>query len=160
MTQFAFSRATILGALAIAALIGAPSLAIAGGCPAGKTGINVRKPNATPGQGVTDKVLASIDLSKEPINIKGHLFRFRRLVIQPGGVVPWHNHLDRPALIYIESGEIYEYSSTCSVPILHKTGDVTAETHIVSHWWKNTSKSPTVILAADLFPEKGNPDKM
>lgn len=160
MIHSAFSRVTVLGAFAVLAFISAPSLAIADSCPAGKMGVNVRKPDATPGKGVTDTVLASMDLSKEPIAIKGHLFRFRRLIIQPGGVVPWHNHQDRPALIFIQSGEIYEYSSTCTVPILHKAGDVTAETHLVSHWWKNTGKVPAVILAADLFPEKGDPDKM
>ncbi len=160
MNQSHSSRTGLLGALAIMAMIATPSLALAGGCPVGKTGVDVRKPNTTPGQGVTDHVLGSIDLSKEPIDIKGRLFRFRRLVVQPGGVVPWHSHGDRPALIYILSGQIYEYSSACSVPILHKAGDVTAETHLVAHWWKNTGKVPAVILAADLFPEKDDSHMM
>ena len=30
------------------------------------------------------------------------------LVVQPGGIVPWHSHADRPALIYVVSGEIVE----------------------------------------------------
>lgn len=160
MATSQLSRAGFLRALAITAMVASPSLALAGGCPVGKAGIDVRKPNATPGQGVTDHVLGSIDLGKEPIHIQGRLFRFRRLVVQPGGVVPWHSHSDRPALIYILSGQIYEYSSTCSVPILHKAGDTIAETHLVSHWWKNTGKVPAVILAADLFPEKGNAHMM
>ena len=59
----------------------------------------------------------------------GHLMRVRKLEIQPGGIVPWHSHDDRPALIYVVSGEIYEYASNCAVPILHKAGEVARETH-------------------------------
>ena len=46
--------------------------------------------------------------------------QFRKLVIEPGGVVPWHSHGDRPAIIYVVSGEIIEYASNCAVPIVHK----------------------------------------
>src|SRR5207244_1622636 len=78
----------------------------------------------TPAQGVTDTVLASIDLAKEPVKLADHLQRLRKLVVQPGGVVPWHSHDDRPALIYIIEGEIVEYASSCAVPIVHKAGEV------------------------------------
>ena len=84
------------------------------------------KPGATAAKDVTDIVLASIDLAKEPA-ANDHQFRMRRLVIQPGGIVPWHSHDDRPALIYIVSGEITEYASNCAVPIMHKAGDVAPE---------------------------------
>ena len=89
---------------------------------------NVREPVDFKPAGVTDTVLATIDLSKEPIKADGRMQRVRRLVIQPGGIVPWHSHDDRPALIYIIDGEINEYNSNCSVPIVHKTGDVARET--------------------------------
>jgi len=42
------------------------------------------------------------------------------------------------------------------VPILHKAGDSTAETHGTAHWWRNTGNVPVVILSADLFPMKGD----
>jgi quercetin dioxygenase-like cupin family protein len=72
-------------------------------------------------------------------------------VIQPGGVVPWHSHGDRPAIIYIISGEVVEYASTCTVPIVHKPGESTAELAPTQHWWKNTGAVPVVLLSADLF---------
>jgi len=109
MIQFASSRAGLLGALAVAALAFAPSLALAGSCPADKAGTDVRAMDNTPAKGVTDTVISSIDVSKEPAHIDGRLFRLRKLVVQPGGVVPWHSHGDRPALIYIVSGSVYEY---------------------------------------------------
>ena len=73
---------------------------------------------------VTDNVLATIDLGQEKIALAGRQLRLRKLVVQPGGVVPWHSHDDRPAMIYIVSGEITEYASNCAVPIVHKAGEV------------------------------------
>src|SRR5262249_20823469 len=70
------------------------------------------------GKGVTDTVLAAIDLEKEPANIKDRQLRFRKLTIEPGGIVPWHSHGDRPAIIYIAEGEIVEYASNCVDPIV------------------------------------------
>ena len=97
-------------------------------------------------------VVVSTDLAKEPAAIKGRLFRLRKLVIQPGGIVPWHSHMDRPALITIITGEIVEYASTCAVPIVHKAGESTAETHATAHWWKNLGTETVVLYSADLFP--------
>ena len=82
-----------------------------------------RRRATSPAKGVTDTVIGSTDLAKEPVGIHDRLFRLRKLVVEPGGVVPWHSHGDRPALIYIISGEITEYSSTCAVPIVHRAGD-------------------------------------
>ncbi len=150
----------------LAAIVGvammafAPSLALAESCPAGSSGPNVRPPDDTPASGVTDTVLGSIDLAKEPVHIEGRLLRLRQLVIQPGGVVPWHSHGDRPAIIIIISGTIEEYASNCSVPIVHRPGDVTTETHATSHWWKNTGTETVVLLSADLFPEKSDAHMM
>ncbi len=147
-----------IAALALCAL--SPQLAHAGSCPAGKEGVNVRAPVSTPASGVTDTVIASIDVAKEPAHIEGRLFRMRKLVIQPGGVVPWHSHGDRPAIIYIISGTVEEYASTCSVPIVHPAGDVTPETSGTSHWWKNNGRKTVVLLSADLFPVKADPHTM
>jgi quercetin dioxygenase-like cupin family protein len=92
-----------------------------------------------------------IDVEKEPANIKDRKFRMRKLTIEPGGIVPWHSHGDRPAIIYIIDGEINEYASNCAVPILHKAGDVVAETSEV--WWKNTGDKTVVLLSADLLKD-------
>src|SRR5215475_13200934 len=108
---------TIVAAAILA--VAAPA-AFAGDCPSSKVVPDGQgqKAGATEPKGVTDNVLASIDLSKEQVALQDHLFRMRRLVIAPGGVVPWHSHADRPALIYVIQGVITEYASTCSVPIV------------------------------------------
>jgi len=141
-------------AVALAGGIALAAPARAGVCPADKlrpdgTGQAV---NSTPAKDVTDTVLSSIDLSKEPAAVNGRLLRLRKLVIKPGGVVPWHEHANRPAVIYIIQGEIVEYASTCAVPIIHRGGDSVPETHATAHWWKNLGKTNVVLLSADLFP--------
>jgi quercetin dioxygenase-like cupin family protein len=115
--------------------------------------------SSEPAKGVTDKVITSTELAKEPVAIQGRLFRARRLDVAAGGVVPWHFHGDRPALILISSGEITEYASTCTVPIVHKAGEVTAERNPTSHWWKNHGTTPVVIYSFDLFRVENKKDE-
>jgi len=143
----------IAGAAAVFAFLSAS--AFANGCPAGKMvadGLG-QKAGATMPAGVTDTVLASIDLSKEKVALPDHQLRMRRLVIQPGGVVPWHSHGDRPALIYIVQGEVTEYASDCIVPIVHKAGDVSVDADL-SHWWKNTGAKSVILISTDIFHDQ------
>lgn len=139
----------LIGAL----LASTTDVAHAGACPADKIVADGagQAPVDLKAMGVTDTVIASTDLAKEPIDVKDRLFRLRKLVIAPGGIVPWHSHGDRPAIIYVIAGEVIEYASNCSVPITHKAGDATAETHTTSHWWKNAGSHTVVLLSADLF---------
>jgi len=86
------------------------------------------------------------------VAVKGRSFRLRELQVQPEGIVPWHSHDERPAMIYIVSGEIVEYASNCAVPIVHRAGDVAPERKGTSHWWKNTGSATAVLISVDLFP--------
>lgn len=140
---------TVASALGGAFLIGI-SAASAGECPADKVVTsNGQKPGATAHKDVAEKLLGEIDLSNEKVSVAGHHFRMRRLEVAPGGEVAWHSHDDRPALIYVVSGKITEYASTCSVPIEHDAGDLSVESHL-SHWWKNNSGQPVVLISADI----------
>ena len=143
-----------LGSIAAGMTAVLSTSAFAGSCPADKVMTDAQKPGATKPEGVDDRVIASINLAKEGPNLKDHKFRMRRLVVQPGGVVPWHSHGERPAIIYIVSGTIVEYRSTCAVPIVHKAGEVTEEIHTTSHWWKNLTKRRVVLLSADILHDK------
>ena len=140
----------LLAALTIAGVVAAAPAAFAGECPADKMKPNVRPMVDYKPVGVTDVTLGSINLEKQPAAIKDRELRFRKLTIEPGGIVPWHSHADRPALIYIVSGAIYENASNCAVPILHQAGEVARETHATSHWWQNTGKVPVVLLSFDI----------
>jgi quercetin dioxygenase-like cupin family protein len=136
--------------------------ASAGECPAKQVVADGQgqKMGATKPKDVTDNVLTRIDLVNEPVMLKDHALRLRRLVVKPGGIVPWHTHTDRPAIIYIITGKITEYRSTCKMPIVHKAGESTAEVKGTSHWWKNTGKKTVVLLSADLFHDKDDPHTM
>jgi quercetin dioxygenase-like cupin family protein len=138
----------IAGTLTGLLVLGATAASAA--CPPGKETTDGQKAGATAHKGVEEKLLGLIDLSKEKVNVPGRLFRMRQLVVQPGGEVAWHSHEDRPALIYIVSGTITEYSSHCSVPIEHPAGDLSIEQAGLSHWWKNNSKEPTTLISADI----------
>jgi quercetin dioxygenase-like cupin family protein len=126
----------------------------AGECPAGQTGVVVTMPAANSAKGATETVLSAIDLSQEPARIAGRTLRLRKVVVQPGGVLPWHSHGDRPAIVYIVEGTITEYASNCAVPIVHKAGDVARETSATSHWWKNTGCSTVTLLSADVLHDE------
>ena len=147
------SRRALRGSMAALATVFAfAGTSFAGECPADKM-----RADATPkadhmAKAVTDQVLAQIDLGAEKVALKGHNMRVRKLVIQPGGIVPWHDHAARPANIYVVSGSITEYRSNCAVPIVHKAGDTVAEYGAgLAHWWKNTGDQPVVLISADLF---------
>ncbi|MBV8840305.1 MAG: cupin domain-containing protein [Alphaproteobacteria bacterium] len=137
-------------ALSFMLIAGAAATAQAGQCPAGKQIANARQPVDHAAQGVTDTTLGAIDLGKEQAKITGRELRFRKMVIAPGGVVPWHSHDDRPALIYVAEGEIVEYASNCAEPIVHKTGEIRAETQGTSHWWKNLTDAQVILFIGDV----------
>lgn len=145
MTKTRLAVAMIAAALPFA--LAAP--ARAGGCPAGQMGDNALAGAPTAPSGVTDDVLSSVDLQSE-IGVDGRDLRLRRLVIQPGGIVPLHTHAGRPALIITIEGEVVEYRTTCKVGIHHPAGDVSTEENGLSHWWRNEGKVPAVLLAADV----------
>ena len=139
----------LLAALTIAGIFAAAP-AFAGECPADKMKDGATKAVTYGPKGVTDNVLSMIDLAKEKVALNGHLMRVRRLEVQPGGIVPWHSHDDRPALIFVQQGEIVEYASNCVDPIVHKAGDLRREIYGTSHWWKNLGKETVILYVGDV----------
>jgi quercetin dioxygenase-like cupin family protein len=150
-TKGRFGRTVLIAGIALGATLMASS-AFAGECPADQKKADAREKVDLKPVGVTDTVIAMIDVAQEQ-GIADRKFRMRKLVIEPGGVVPWHSHADRPAIIYVVEGEIHEYASNCAGPILHKAGEVVAETKDVSHWWKNLGDTTVVLLSSDLLKD-------
>jgi quercetin dioxygenase-like cupin family protein len=132
----------------------AATAASAGECPTDKRVADGQgqKPSTAAAKDVADVVRATTDLAKEPVGVNGRQFRLRQLDIKSGGIVPWHSHDNRPAMIYIVSGEVTEYASNCAVPIVHRAGDVAPEKKGTSHWWQNTGNTAAVLISVDLFP--------
>jgi len=151
----AAGRAALFAGL-LAGAASMSSVGFAGECPADKMKADARQPVGLPAVGVTDTTLGSIDLGKEPAKLRDRELRFRKLTIEPGGVVPWHSHGDRPALIYVAEGEIHEFASNCAAPIVHKAGDLRRETSEVSHWWKNLGDTTVILLVADVLHDRAD----
>ena len=64
-----------------------------------------------------------------------------------------------PALIMVNQGQIFEYSSKCTVPISHKAGEIARESNGLMHWWKNEGNVVVVLTIADIVNDK-KPDSM
>jgi len=163
MTMSTFNRSRTRAAQSVL-LAGLLSLAaatpvFAGECPADKVGANPLPGAATAPVGVTEAELTSIDLSKESVSLPQRRLRYRHMEIAPGGVVPLHDHSDRPALIMVNQGKIFEYSSKCTVPILHQAGEIARESNGLKHWWKNEGNQTVILTIADIVNDK-KPDTM
>src|SRR5262245_42955153 len=156
-TRSARKAQSILVASLLSLAVAAPVLA--GECPAGQAGANPLPGAATAPVGVTEMELASIDLANESVNLPQRRLRYRHMEIQPGGIVPLHSHADRPALIMVNQGQIFEYSSQCLVPISHKAGEIARESNGLKHWWKNEGKVVVVLTIADIVNDR-KPDSM
>jgi quercetin dioxygenase-like cupin family protein len=105
-------------------------------------------------EGIVDKTIASVEIDEEPFNIDGRLFRMRTLTVEPGTIVPWHSHADRPAIMYVIKGEITEYASNCAAPVTYKPGDYVAEGPGLAHWWQNHGDETVMLVSADLLKQE------
>src|ERR1700747_1598657 len=68
--------------------------------------------------GIRRKTLALIDLTGWK-NIGDLRMRMRRLTIPPGGIIPTHEHTDRPSLVFFVKGEVIEHNTRCGAQIVH-----------------------------------------
>ncbi len=126
--------------------------AAAGECPAESVLTEPRVLENAPDVGVTRPILQEVDLTGWRGMGSFHL-RMRRLTVDPHGIVPTHEHTDRPSIVLVQSGEIVEHNEYCAVPIVHKAGDSAAEfgpKH--SHWWENLTNEPVVLISTDVVP--------
>lgn len=130
----------------------------AGSCPSDKVLETARTLSPKTGPGYDGAVAASIDLSgwRDMGNFK---LRLRTLTIPPKGVVPLHNHGDRPAIVHVVSGELIEHNALCEAPIVHKAGETTPEFGAAhAHWWENPLNEPVIAVSADVVPFENQND--
>ncbi|MCB0463729.1 MAG: cupin domain-containing protein [Flavobacteriaceae bacterium] len=105
----------------------------------------------TEATGLSVQIIADVDLSKELPNPDGRHLRMRHFVLAPGGKVPVHSHVDRPAIMYVIKGEAVEHRSDKDKPTVIKAGEVIEETTGYSHWVENVSDEPLEFISADNF---------
>lgn len=91
-------------ACAVALSLAMSATARAGDCPPDqRRPAGSGQPITAAAQGVRTRS-STIALADEPVKIGGRQLRARRLDIAPGGIVPWHSHADRPALLFVSQG--------------------------------------------------------
>lgn len=142
-----------LAAVSFAAALGAGS-AQAGVCPKDKVLSKPRNIESKDSVKVERETLATVKLTGW--RGLGDLFlRTRRLTIGAHGIVPTHDHEDRPSIVFIVKGELVEHSTYCSVPITHKAGEWTPEFgpgH--AHWWENPTDQEAVVTSSDVVDQE------
>lgn len=146
------SRLTVVVALSVTFSGLATTLAFAGACPPDKALKAPRQIENAPDVGVDRPILHEVDLTGWR-NMGNFKLRMRRLTVAKDGIVPTHDHDDRPSIVLVQTGELIEHSAFCSVPILHKAGESTPEFgkgH--KHWWENKSGAPVVLISTDVVP--------
>ena len=147
-------RAALAAAVAAFATLALalPGGAQAGHCPADKVLTQPQPVRDAPDVGVSREILSMVAL-KGWRGVGELYLRTRRLVVAPHGIVPTHEHDDRPSIVYVVSGEIWEHSAFCAVPIQHRAGEWTPEFgpgH--KHWWENRTGNRVVLLSSDVVP--------
>ena len=97
----------------------------------------------------SEEVLRSLDLTTELESARGRPLRMRRITVQPGGALALHNHVDRPAVTYMLSGEM-TYHQEGRPDTVIRAGQGFAEGRTTTHWGENTGKVPAVWIAVDI----------
>lgn len=132
----------------------AVSPASAGSCPSGKALAKPRSIESKDSVGVSRETLSVVNL-KGWRDVGALFLRTRRLTIAGHGIVPTHEHDDRPSIVYVVKGRLVEHSSYCSVPVVHKAGEWTPEFgpgH--AHWWENPDATDAVVTSSDVVDQE------
>jgi len=116
-------------------------------CPAERTLANARSDGFGPTSGVD-----SVDVVLTPLaHDATRALRLRRLTVQPGGVIAWHDHAAIQGYAVIVSGEMVELRNTCLDPITYRASDVALEDANTAHSWRNEGDEPAVILVSHVI---------
>ncbi|WP_299655409.1 cupin domain-containing protein [uncultured Tateyamaria sp.] len=101
---------------------------------------------------ISNKVLGNTVLGAEGIeSLAGRNLRTRFWTINDQGIVPIHDHANRPAVFTVLSGEIFEYTSTAEERVLHEAGGLALEEGELAHWWLNEGDETVHLIAFDVF---------
>ena len=104
-------------------------------------------------QGVTVKLLATVDLGPEIEGMAGRQLRMRMVTIEPGGVFgPMHNHQDRPGTVYILQGTITDHRDGIATD--YGPGVGWPEDRNTTHWLENRGERAAVEISVDIVSQE------
>jgi quercetin dioxygenase-like cupin family protein len=105
-------------------------------------------------RGVSQELLATIDLGAEIEGLAGYQLRMRRFVFEPGAVFgPLHDHVGRPGTVFVLEGTITD----------HRDGEATdygpglgwPEDRNTRHWLENRGEARAVEVSVDVVAGDG-----
>lgn len=114
------------------------------------------KPGEFPGPAdhhkMTNMELGSFDLGREIPALRGRDVRARFWLMEPGGMIAEHCHADRPAFVYLLTGEVVETIEIKGKPVkrIIRAGQSVPEHNGTHHWWVNQGKTNVLMVAIDL----------
>jgi quercetin dioxygenase-like cupin family protein len=100
-------------------------------------------------KGVTESVLATIDLAKEIDSVENRELRVSRAVIAPGGHIGLHSHRGDPTIVYVLGGTLTNHHDDGTIEEF-RPGQVFAEFGPRSHWVENDGPAPVTFIAANI----------
>lgn len=100
-------------------------------------------------KGVTEAVLATIDLAKEIDTVENRELRLSRAIIAPGGHIPLHSHQGDPTIVYVLAGVLTNYHDDGTTEQF-RPGQVFAEFGPRSHRVENRGPTPVTFIAANI----------
>ena len=100
-------------------------------------------------RGVSEKLLATVDLGPEISGMEGRKLRMRLITIEPGGATAVHSHEDRPGTVYILQGSITDHRDGTAAEYGPGLGWVEDKT--TRHWIQNAGITPAVEISVDVF---------
>jgi quercetin dioxygenase-like cupin family protein len=100
-------------------------------------------------KGVTESVLATIDLAKEIDSVENRELRVSRAIIAPGGHIPLHSHQGDPTIVYVLAGVLTNHHDDGTTEQF-RPGQVFAEFGPRSHWVENAGPTPASFIAANI----------
>lgn len=113
-------------------------------CPPERTQAGARSEGFGATGGVTVEDIAVTEIAGDPTRV----LRLRRIVVQPGGVIAWHDHAAVQGMALLTTREMVELRNTCLDPITYRAGDVAREDAGTAHSWRNESDGVAVVLVS------------
>jgi len=102
-----------------------------------------------PTQGVTSRLLGTVDLGPEIEGMAGRQLRMRLFTFAPSAVFgPLHDHKGRPGLVYILEGTVTDHRG--GVATDYGPGPGWPEDHATLHWLENRGAVPAVEVSVDI----------
>lgn len=104
-------------------------------------------------QGVSVKLLSTVDLGPEIEGMEGRELRMRLVTMEPGAVFgPLHDHKDRPGIVYILQGTITDHRN--GIATEYGPGVGWPEDHKTLHWLENKGSVQAIEISVDIVHKK------